>query len=411
MRRVSVNLKALGAYLFVLILVYLAGVYVGRFYFFLYVFMVVLPVYSLLQVVLSALTLEAIQAIDGEEPSKGDTIRYKVWITGKPLLTTDVTLHFMPVHSRSLIRVRELRVALTGRRFVEETFEIRIRHRGTYWVGIESMVITDPLGWLSVKKRSSYQTFLVHPRVFRIAPPLAETRAHAISESGTNGVEQDLTLFEGLAGYREGDPIRYIAWKKYLTTGAPYLKRFGGSSEPAIGIYLDLRPLLGFPENDETVLSTEDCSIEMAISLVKGYLERGIRVTVRAFGRKLYSYMGIAPGDFLRFFQETDELSFAADAPSPVRLYESDLSEGLVEGSILFVTHCLDERIFETVSERGLTGNRTGVLLNLTSLNEVEKERAAAYGRRVRATGAGVYYSAHEATLKDDLRSWETIKG
>ncbi len=409
-KRVSINLKAVGAYLFVLILVYLAGVYVGRFYYFLYVFMFVLPLYSIAQVLLSVATLDAIQAIEGENSSKGDTLHYRVWITGKPLLTTNIILRFKPVHSRLPIRIPEMRVALTGRRLVEESFDINLKHRGNYDIGIESIEITDPLGWLSLRKVGSYQSFFVHPRVLSLSPPVSETRVHAQSESGTNGVEQDLTLFEGLIDYREGDPIKYIAWKKYLTTGAPYLKQFGGSSEPAVTIYLDLRQAPGLPLNDERQLSAEDCSIEIAICLVQGYLARGIRVRVRGVAERLYEFSGSSPTDFARFFNESDGLCFAPYAPSPVQLYESDRSEGAIEGTILFITHIVDERIFETAAERGLVGERTGVFFNLTSSNEVERDRAASYGRTVHSTGAGVYYSAEERTLVDDLQRWEVIR-
>lgn len=411
MKRVSINLRAVGAYLFVLILVYLAGVYVGRFYYFLYVFMFVLPLYSIAQVVLSVATLDAIQAIDEENPSKGDTLHYRVWITGKPLLTTNVVLRFKPVHSRLPFRIPEMRVALTGRRLVEESFDINLKHRGNYDVGVESIEITDPLGWLSLRKAGSYRSFFVHPRVLCLSPPVSETRVHAQSESGTNGIEQDLTLFEGLIDYREGNPIKYIAWKKYLTTGAPYLKQFGGSSEPAVTIYLDLRQAPGFPLDDEHQLSAEDCSIEIVISLVRAYLSRGIRVRVRGVGDRLYEFSGDSQGDFARFFHESDGLCFTPGAAPPTRLFESDRSEGAIEGTVLFVTHIVDERTFETAAERGLAGDRTGVFFNSTASNEAERDRAASYGRAVRSTGAGVYFTAEERTLVDDLRRWEVVSG
>ncbi len=407
MGRVSVNFKVLCAYLFVLVLVYLAGTYVAHAYFVIYVFMLILPIYSILQVVLSAMSLECIQAFETDNPSKGDVIHYRVWVSGKPFLTTEVNIQFRPVHNRLPYRIPELHLALTGKRLVERAFDIHLRHRGSYTLGIEVIRISDALGWLTLTKLGTSRTFYVHPRILTLKPPAAETRVHALSESGVNGVEEDLTMFEGLAGYREGEPIKHVAWKKYLTTGTPYLKRFGGSSEPAVMLYLDLRMPVGFPPQSEAVPTTEDCSIEMAISLVKGYLDRGNRVTVRAATRWIYTFVGTHGEDFARFFEETDDLVFSPGAPSPARLYESDRSESPMEGSVLFVTHIIDDHLFEVVSERNRASGRTGVFLNTTALNETEKERAASYGQLVRSSAGGIFRSAHSASLKEDLVRWE----
>lgn len=408
MRRISVNVRALSAYVFVLILCYLAGTYVAPFYFYLYVFMIVLPLYCLVQVVVSKSTLQCVQTVDADSPVKGDLLHYQVWVTGRPFLTTEAILHFRPVHSRLPYRIPDIRVALTGSRLVEESIDVRLRHRGTYTIGLEEIKIVDPLGWLSLRKEESHRTFIVRPRILPLVPPIAETRVHALSESGANGVEQDLTMLEGLSGYREGEPVKHIAWKKYFTTGAPYLKQFGGSSEPAVTVYLDLRFPSGLREDDyEVRQTTEDCSIEMAISLVKSYLDRGIRVGVRSVGESLYSFVGSGPADFERFYSDTDILCFAPTAPSPARLYESDRSDGIAGGSVLFVTHLADEELFETASERCRNGDRTGVFLNLTAMGHEQRELADSYGRMLRSIETGMYFSAHEETLVEDLRTWK----
>lgn len=409
MRRVSVNLPALCAYVFVLILTYLAGTYVAHFYFFIYVFMLVLGLYSILQVVLSAATLECIQSVDAEHPAKGDTVHFRVWLAGKPLFTTEITVRFAHPHTRLSRRLPELHASLAGRRFEERTFDIPLRHRGSYSVGIESIRISDALGWFALYKTGTTQSFLVHPRIFPLDPPSAETRVHALSDSGAAGPAQDLTMFEGLAGYREGDPIRYVAWKKYLSTGTPYLKRFGGSSEPAVVLYLDLRLPPGFPAESDVVPTVEDCSIEMAISLVKGYLDRGVAVTVRAAGGGLYTFAGRGPADFARFFEETDGLRLCEGAPSPARMYDADRSDATVEASILFITHIVEERLFEIVSERGRTGEQTGIYLNLTGLNPGERDRAASYGQAVRSSGAGLCFTADADTIENDITQWRVL--
>ena len=61
MRRVSVKVRAALLYLFSGTLVYLAGVYVNPLYYYLYIFLSLLPVFSALQVALTVITLRCTQ--------------------------------------------------------------------------------------------------------------------------------------------------------------------------------------------------------------------------------------------------------------------------------------------------------------------------------------------------------------
>lgn len=404
MRKISINTRAACAYLLVLVLVYLAGSYVGSFYYYLYAFMVVLPIYSIVQVAAAAMSLRCVQTVDIENPVKGDLVRYRMWVSGKPFLTATGVVRFMPLHSRLSRRVPDLSIAVTGSRFAEESFDIRLSHRGSYTIGTEYLLITDPLGWLTVRREGSCRRFDVRPRILPLVPPAAETRVRAVAESGVDGVQQDLTMFEGLADYRGGEPVKQIAWKKYFQTGAPYLKLFGGSSEPAVIIYLDLRlPAAPAADDEELRLTTEDCSIETAISLVKGYLDREVRVEVRTMGQRPYSFLGGGPADFSRFYEESDGLLFCAAAPSPSALYEAGRSVGAGPSSVVFVSHRSDDALFEAATERSRRGERTALCLNLTAMCPAEREHCASYGRMVESTDSGMYFSVAAASLEEDL--------
>ncbi|HUZ18517.1 MAG TPA: DUF58 domain-containing protein, partial [Spirochaetia bacterium] len=335
---VSVNVRAALLYLFVLVLVYLAGIYINPLYYYLYIFMMLFPIFSALQVVFALVSLRCTQAFDTDRPVKGGTVGYHLRVRGSRFFATGgVHIRFAPIHPRLPERIPDITLTFSGGSSIEEFYSIRCRYRGSYTIGIESLEIRDVLGWLTVRKVSARKTFYVYPRIAKISTPPAG-RVGAVSSLSTNGAggERDYAMIEGLDTYREGSSIKDIAWKKYLTTGVPFLKHFGHSAEPNISIYIDLRQR-GFESHRE--LETEDCSIEAAVALVKGFLDQGVPVTVDARGEVGYRFEGSDPAAFAAFYRTTPDLMFHPDAVSPLELIASKTRGSETAGPILILTH------------------------------------------------------------------------
>lgn len=404
MRLVSVKIRAALLYLFTGMLVYLAGVYVDPLCYYLYLFLALFPLVSILQVALTLASLHCSQEFDTDQPVKGGTVGYRLSIRGSRFLATgSVHIRFAPIHPRLPDRIPDITLTMSGRGSVEELYTIRCLYRGTYSVGIESLEIRDVLGWLTVRKPADFRTFHVYPRVTKLDPPPLGEQGRAASGAGAGSGERDPAMFEGLEAYREGFSVRHIAWKKFLATGVPFLKHFGRRSESGIRICIDLRDQ-GIEGGRE--LETEDCSIETAVSLVKGFLDWGVPVTVRAHGERSYRFHANGPSSFAEFYRSTHNLLFASNAPSPLELLSMQDSDAEAFGATVIITHVSDPEILDLIgSDRG---GGIAVLLNLCGLGGDARRGVSAYRDAMLDDGGRLFLVESGDTLPEDSMRWQS---
>lgn len=401
---VSVNLRAALLYLFVGILVYLAGIYVNTLYYYLYIFLSLFPIFSLVHVGLALSSLRSYQYFDTDQPVKGSTIGYHLRIRGSRLFATGgVRIRFSPIHPRLPDRIPDIALTFNGRNMIEEFYTIRCRYRGTYTIGIESIQISDVLGWLTVRKRGSVRSFHVYPRITTIeSPPAGRSYSSLSSPDGSSFGEQDFAMLEGLEGYREGATVKHIAWKKYLTTGVPFLKRFGRSSEVGVTLYIDLRRK-GI--DSERELEIEDCSIEAAVAVVKALLDERVPVTVSARGEVGYHFEGSEPSSFAEFYRTTPDLMFHSDGVSPLQLLSMEGREPGIDRPVLILTHIADPALLELANGRNRAD--VAIVVNLVGMNERERRRVVAYRDSMHAEGGNLFLIEHAESLQEDARRWQ----
>lgn len=403
MRLVSVKVRAALLYLFTGMLVYLAGVYVNPLCYYLYIFLSLFPLISVLQVVLTLASLRCFQEFDTDQPVKGGTVGYRLCIRGSRFLATgSVHIRFAAIHPRLPDRIPDITLTMSGRGTVEERYTIRCLYRGTYTVGIESLEIRDVLGWLAVRKPADFRTFHVYPRVTELDPPPLGRDGHLAPDADGRSGEHDPTMFEGLETYREGFSVKHIAWKKFLATGVPFLKQFGRRSESGIAICIDLR---GQEIETGRELETEDCSIETAVSLVKSLLESGVPVTVRASGEKSYRFNAGSLASFAEFYRWTHDLAFVLNAPSPLELLSTRSGDEEAVGPTLIITHVADPAILDQIGNG--RGDEIAVLVNLCGLDRTARQRVSAY-RDATLDGGGLFLVESADSLKEDSMRWRS---
>ncbi len=390
--------KAALAYLFVLFLVYLAGYFVSRIFSFLYLLLLFLPLLELLQVLATLFRLRFYQHFDNEHPVKGETIAYRLALANEsPIASAVVSLHFKTVHPAVATELHDLRRCFAGNETYEERYAIRCPYRGIYTVGLESIAIRSLSGWIEVLRPAYHRTFYVYPRIITLTPPFVGSRSEATSGLVSSGLQVDRSLFEGLVDYRAGLPVRDIAWRKYLSTGLPFLKEYRRSSEPGITIYLDLRrreavsPLL---------LEREDCSVEVVVALVHYFVRSGVPVTVRALARDVYTFHSARGERFAQFHHETINLLFGS-FPSPVELFRSDRRAGAAAGSILFVTHLPDPDILDLVLPGEI--RPVGAIVNLHGLPPEARSRYDPYFHAIRERGGRLILVQGADTIREDI--------
>ena len=318
-----------------------------------------------------------------------------------PLPAPFVRVRFKAVHPRMGEAQPDFSCHLRRRGRLEREYRVHCPFRGIYTVGLEALEAEDALHLFRLRRRVWYRTFYVYPRVLPLGGSAAgPERGERPLPGASAGGAPDATLFSRLRGYRPGDPLRHLAWKKFAATGTPFLREYDPSAEPGVAIYFDLRPAR-LPGRQ--ALEAEDVSVEILVALVKRYLEQALPVTVRAPGRSPYAFRGDSPAHFPAFYESTMELIFQ-ETHSPAAVYRSEAQAGGGGGaSALIVSHLFDPQVFSLLEESLGGENPVGLVLNRTGCGEEERRRALPYLRSLSERGADIRLVSGPHSIREEL--------
>ena len=406
----TLRLRACGVYLFAMVISYLAAAYLGTFFAVFATLFILLPLVSLVLLLIAAAGLRYSQHFSNEQPVKGQELQYRCIIeNGSALPLPRVRALFRAIRPTpeeergGLTGARgeqSLLTYLPGHQFVEREQTVQLPYRGIYTVGLDRIELRDTLQLFTVRPRVKAREFRVYPRILPIGSfqPGSERRL-GTSEVGALGTLPDYSLFNQLREYRPGESVRHLAWKKFASTGVPVVKDYDSTSEPAVSIYVDLRPV---PPAAPDALLTEDVTVEALVALVNHFLQRNLPVTVRAASRALYEFIGDHGSDFARFYESTFELLFVSDI-SAARLYETHLETGMNTevNSMFFITHLLDPEILLLLEEQRSGNFQVTLIYNQTAGGDTH----GAYFNRLREQGTRVVTLRSASSIAADLEA------
>ncbi|MBT3274102.1 MAG: DUF58 domain-containing protein [Spirochaetales bacterium] len=371
----NIRWGAVLVYLFAISLIHLAWQYIGLLFGYLFFALLTLPIISLIHLLISMAGIKYHQTFDTDHPVKGQVLKYTLLFANESNLPSVPTMiQFRSIQPGSSNKIPDLYIALKRGERSEHTYEISCPFRGIYTVGLEQMEMSDILGWITIYRPVWHKTFYVYPRIVEASYPFSIGTTSDLNTGPNPGASQDYSLFENLVQYRQGQSIRHIAWKKFISLGEPFLKSYGKTSQPGVSFYLDLRrserPTL-------KVLEREDCSIEILVALVKYCLDRSIPVSVSAMGQSRYEFTGSSPSDFPDFHRDTVNILFH-DSISPAELYKSDMQGSVLPASVVFITHLLDQNILaileDSVSAPMGIETKIAAIMNQTGMDMQSKE-------------------------------------
>ena len=402
--KIYLRLRALSLYGFCLVIVFLAGRYIGGYMDFLFYLLLAFPVVSFTLLGVSVANIRHHQEFDTEHPVKGQTVQYTLVLTNESALPNPfVRVRFKEMNPLMRRVLPEFTAYLRSGERLEKTYGVRCPYRGVYTVGLESAEMEDVLHLFGMRASVWHRTFYVYPRIpllrtFHTGRENLERKTEGLSVAGL----PDYSLFKSLKGYRSGESVRHMYWKKFAATGLPYLKEYETTAQPGVTIYFDTRK--GFrPGRAE--LELEDTSVEILVALVKYYLDLGVPTTVRASGRQAYSFHGDQSQQFSEFYNSTLNLVFQ-DTYSPDRLYRVDAETELIDvQSVFFVTHLLDPAVFGLLEESLSTEYTITMIFNQSGYGEQERERNHRYFNKIRDRGGRILVVNNSDTIVDDLEA------
>ncbi|MAG13613.1 MAG: hypothetical protein CMN78_03340 [Spirochaetales bacterium] len=340
-----INFRLLALYVFSLAIMYLAGIYFGNILHRLFLFFCLYPVFSLISLFIWYAGLDCEQSFGTNMPTKGEKLDYRLIVFNRSFLPIpSITISFENVSPAMEVQLPDYEATITAGRAHDRTYEIACPYRGEYTIGVKEVIVRDFFRMFTLKKKFKPEKFTVYPRVVELERfyPVA-TEVEGSGKDASAGMLPDPTLFQELREYREGDSIRHIYWKKYASTGRPFLKEYEKTKKSGVRIYLDARKHRWRGVNE---LEQEDVSIEILVALVKYLLYRHVHTTVIAPGWERGIFASQEAEAFDDFYQSTVTLQYAKTA-SPVAMYLEDRGMGNLESqTVIFLTHILDPAIF-----------------------------------------------------------------
>lgn len=227
-----------------------------------------LSIFSLLHTALSYSYFGFHQDFSTDHPAKGQPIRYSIHLQNHlplPLSNLRCTFTFA---GPGTAKIQDFTPYIGSNSAASREEFLRCAYRGVYAAGAERFIFRDALGIVELEHQVESRVFHVFPELVSLGPGvenLASGGGEGRAVPGSSNI--DPGVFKSLVPLSTGRGGHRIAWSRYAASGIPSVLEEGGISSFGLRILLDLRPPLGFiDENDR--LAAEDLAISMVFSLL-----------------------------------------------------------------------------------------------------------------------------------------------
>jgi uncharacterized protein (DUF58 family) len=266
------------------------------------------------------------------------------------------------------------------------------RRRGQYRVGVLDVKVTDPLGLFATREHmGDLQYVTVYPTplelpYFQVIPrqePGQNLRRWFASESGPNASR--------VREYVSGDSLRHIHWQTTAHTGQLVVKEFDPDRSrfafKEIWIVADMAAATRAGEGDRT---TEECSITIAASLARKYIENEKRVGLIASGEIPYMCLTGTGNRQMQNILRALAL-MKADGKVPLDDLLTFQAERFAAGAVVTVIMPSDNRNIAMTLRHIVNRGSTVIVVVLDSLSFGGRTAATDVVRSLTAAGCHVY--------------------
>jgi len=387
-------------------LLYVAGSYLKGPYYSLFLSLVFLFVLDVGFFLIGVGRTKYVEDFSTTHPQKGDAVQYTLGLvmeTSLPACWIRVRLKESREDLSEKAERKSFFLFPRPRQLYRFSYTIRCKFRGIYTVGLDSLEIYDPLFLFGIRLPVYHRNFYVYPRLAELSScRIRVNRAEGFSPGIGEGLTADPTLFQSVTEYRPGQPIRYMAWKKFAATGIPYVRQFETSSLPMITLYMDLRRK---GESTEAIWESEDVSLEVLLALIRYFLLHKIPVRLR-YGEEQIVFREEDPEEFQRFYRYTLLFPFgtyAFHAVSPSELLRGDVqNRSLATGAVVGIFRSFDPQVIEFLEDFTFADGKGIGIIVVTSLEPRELHLLEDYRLRMEEQDRLLLVRGYH-TMKEDL--------
>ncbi|MGM9636593.1 MAG: DUF58 domain-containing protein [Eubacteriales bacterium] len=345
------------------------------------IFLVLLPITSLLYLLLSILTLKVYLDSDGTEVEKMREVDFSLILANESPLPFPFVEAMISVPEDDALRcVRELtRLSLIPFGRYEIRKKLAFAYRGGYTIGVSDIYVYDLFRLFRLRLDVNlFREIFVMPRRLSLSAKVGSEAVSEQTETVNRYAGTDNTEMTDIRDYRIGDSLRSIHWKLSSKTEELQVRQYARNSERQAIIFCDTGRR--FPIGDERFTDdvgefVADGIIETAIALTLYTLEQhsGSVTLVWFDSRSETGIFGIrleSDADFDSIYRTFATAPITDTAESP-----GDLAALVASGSdqvtYRFVTGCVDHALAASLSTLTMRGSVTAELYTYLPIEKV----------------------------------------
>ncbi len=376
-----------------------ASYYGGNISYALFYMCIFIPIISFLYTVYVYFRFKIYQSMESFLVVKGDWTAYSFIIANEDVIAfRNVKVNFLTDKSKIEDTSKSMEYCLLPNEKDMLQTKIRCNYRGEYYVGVNSIEVTDLLFLFTITYPiGSKLKAVVLPRVvpleyLGIAPPQVDVK-NPVRNSNFTEEELDTEMRK----YNPGDNRKRIHWKASAKLQELHSRKYHQKPKAEIVLFMDLMKM---KEEELQVVIVEDGIIESILAIVKYYSQRGTPSTI-IYDMEGKRQISIAsPEAFNVFYKACVSLHFNA------KITVSDLMrERLLRGDegLFYVaaTHLLTKEFYMASLQVLAGGNHLCVLFVSDDVTEPTKELIGS----LKLAGAVVYQITSEDEISKVLTS------
>jgi hypothetical protein len=334
---------------------------------------------------------------------KGDWTTYSFVIANEDYITfRNVKVNFLSDKSTIETAHQIAEYSLLPNESERMETRIKCNYRGEYYVGVDSIEVTDFLYLFSITYPIATKLkVLVLPRVVSInqlgiAPPQNDVKNPM---RFSNSAEEELDT--EVRKYNSGDSRKRIHWKASARMRELISRKYQHIPKAEIVLFMDLMKI---KDEELKVVIAEDKIIESVLAIANFYALRGTSSQIiYEMGGK--TQIGItSKGDFNAFYKACIRIGFNSAVPVSDLIRERVLrgEEGMF---CVAVTHSLTKELYLAALQAVTNGNRVCILFVSDDVSESTKELIDG----MKTTGVDVYQIMSEDEIVDILSQEKII--
>lgn len=362
-----------------------ASYYGGNVSYALFYLSILLPIIAFLYTVYVYFSFKLYQSMDSFLVMKGEWNNYTFVIANEDVITyRNIKVNFLKDKSiiESADRITEYSL-LPNESDKHET-RIKCNYRGEYYVGVDSVEVTDFLYLFTITyPMSSKLKAFVLPRVvpieqLGIAPPQTDVKNPL---RFSNNAEEELDT--EIRKYYPGDSRKRIHWKASARMRELISRKYQHIPKAQIAIFMDLTKI---KDEELKVVISEDKIIECVLAISNFYAKRRTPSHI-IYDMECRNNISIASKEeFEAFYKACVKIRFIGTTP-----VEELLKERLLRGEegmfYVVVTHFLTKELYMTALKAISNQNSISILLISDDVSEETKDLISS----MKLSGIGIY--------------------